>query len=53
MEQIGLEIEGPQFDLRECKFEPERLRVEQFVLVPVHGDDIGLGGLVEAGPGSE
>ena len=53
MEQIGLELDGAQFDLLECKFEPERFRVEQFVLVAVHGDDVGFGGLVEARPGEE
>ena len=40
MEQIGLEIESPQFDLLDSKFEPERLRVEQFVLISVHSSDI-------------
>jgi hypothetical protein len=29
MEQIGLEIQGAQFDLLERKFEPEGLGVEQ------------------------
>jgi len=49
MEQIGLEIEGAQFDLGDRKFEPERLRVVPFLPVRVHRVDIKLGGLVEAG----
>ena len=49
VEQIGLDVDGPQFDLLQSKFEPERLRVELFVPVLVHGGDIESGGLVQAG----
>jgi hypothetical protein len=40
MEQIGLEIDGPQLDLLDCKFEHECLRCELFVLAAVDGGDI-------------
>jgi hypothetical protein len=46
MEQIGLELQGAEFDLLEPKFEPERLRVVLFLAVRAHGVDIELGGLV-------
>ena len=46
MEQIGLEIQGAQFDLLDRKFEPERLRVVLLLPVRLHGVDIEPGGLV-------
>jgi hypothetical protein len=49
MEQIGHEIQGPQFDLGDGKFEPERRRVVLLLPVLVHSGDIELGGLVQPG----
>src|SRR5215469_3188682 len=47
IEQIGFEIEGPQFDLRDGKFEPER-PPGRIAGAFVHGADIELGGFVQA-----
>jgi hypothetical protein len=48
MEQVGLEIQGSQFDLLDSKFEPERLGVVLLLPVGAHRVDIEPGGLVQA-----
>jgi hypothetical protein len=46
MEQIGVEIQGAQFDLLERKFEPERRRVVLCLPVRAHRVDIEPDGFV-------
>jgi hypothetical protein len=41
IEQIGLEIEGPQFDLLDRNFEPESLRIERFLPAQLFGSIAG------------
>ena len=46
IEQTALEFLGPGFDLLERKFEPERLRIELFLLVTAHREDVGCGSII-------